>query len=274
MARDDQSAPGRQDTGKQDPIVIKKYANRRLYNTATSSYVTLDHLCQMVKEDVDFAVYDAKTGEDITRSVLTQIIVEEESKGTNLLPINFLRQLIGFYGHNMQAVVPSYLEHMMQAFAANQDRMRQQMQDTMSGMFPFGGDLQRMGEQNAALFESALKMFTPFGGTGEGGQRAGGDDQASGGATETSEAAQAEAAEQSLHALKQQVDLLQQQLEALSRQREGGGPAEGASGQSAESKSTPAKSTTAKTTTAKTTGDTTAGRGGKSAGGKGSRKSD
>ncbi len=209
----------------------------------------------MVKDDVDFAVYDAKTGEDITRSVLTQIIVEEESKGTNLLPINFLRQLIGFYGHNMQAVVPSYLEHMMQAFAANQDRMRQQMQDTMSGMFPFGGDLQKMGEQNAALFESAMKMFTPFGTAGEPGQRRGGDDE-SGGDTTNAEMAQAEAAEQSLHALKQQVDLLQQQLDALSRQREGAGDAGGASApeRGTSGKTAPAKSASAKTSGPKTSG--------------------
>ena len=97
-------------SGADTPIVIKKYANRRLYNTATSCYVTLDHLCQMVKDDLDFVVYDAKTGDDITRPVLTQIIVEEESKGQNLLPISFLRQLIAFYGDNMQWMVPKYLE--------------------------------------------------------------------------------------------------------------------------------------------------------------------
>jgi polyhydroxyalkanoate synthesis repressor PhaR len=223
---------GAERDGAGQPIVIKKYANRRLYNTATSSYVTLDHLCQMVKDDVDFAVYDAKTGEDITRSVLTQIIVEEESKGTNLLPITFLRQLIGFYGHNMQAVVPRYLDHMMQAFADNQDRMRQQLQDTMSGMFPFGGDIQRMGEQNAALFESAMKMFAPFGhisesGSGQSGRAAGdtGADAAGG--------ANPHATEDSLNALKQQVDLLQQQLDQLSRQQAAGrkdGDDEGAGG--------------------------------------------
>ncbi|HYE01037.1 MAG TPA: polyhydroxyalkanoate synthesis repressor PhaR, partial [Alphaproteobacteria bacterium] len=99
--------------GKSPPITIKKYANRRLYNTATSSYVTLDHLAQMVKDGADFVVYDAKSGEDITRSVLTQIIVEEESKGQNLLPIGFLRQLISFYGDNMQWLVPRYLDHAM-----------------------------------------------------------------------------------------------------------------------------------------------------------------
>ena len=96
----------KQSADANEPITIKKYANRRLYNTATSSYVTLDHLCQMVQDGVDFTVFDAKTGEDITRSVLTQIIVEEEAKGHNLLPINFLRQLIGFYGDSMQWMVP------------------------------------------------------------------------------------------------------------------------------------------------------------------------
>ena len=120
------------------PVTIKKYANRRLYNTATSSYVTLDHLCQMVKEGTDFVVYDAKTGEDITRSVLTQIIVEEESKGQNLLPISFLRQLISFYGDNLQWLVPRYLEHSMKSFARNQEEMRKYMHDALGGLFPFG----------------------------------------------------------------------------------------------------------------------------------------
>ncbi|MCG5239664.1 polyhydroxyalkanoate synthesis repressor PhaR [Azospirillum doebereinerae] len=143
-------------------ITIKKYANRRLYNTATSSYVTLDHLCQMVKDGLDFVVYDAKTGEDITRSVLTQIIVEEESKGQNLLPISFLRQLIGFYGDNMQSVVPRYLEYSMQAFSRNQEQVRDYFQNTLGGMFPFGR-LDEVSKQNMALFERAMRMFTPFG---------------------------------------------------------------------------------------------------------------
>ncbi|MGH6932038.1 MAG: polyhydroxyalkanoate synthesis repressor PhaR [Dongiaceae bacterium] len=144
-----------------DAIIIKKYANRRLYNTATSSYVTLDHLCQMVKGNVNFAVYDAKSGEDITRSVLTQIIVEEEAKGQNLLPINFLRQLIGFYGDNLQMLVPRYLEHSMEYFANNQDQMRSYMRDTFGGVFPFGR-FEEMGKQNIAFFERAMKMFAPF----------------------------------------------------------------------------------------------------------------
>ncbi|HVI50729.1 MAG TPA: polyhydroxyalkanoate synthesis repressor PhaR [Candidatus Sulfotelmatobacter sp.] len=140
------------------PITIKKYANRRLYNTATSSYVTLDHLCQMVKDNEDFVVYDAKTGEDITRSVLTQIIVEEESKGgQNLLPIGFLRQLIGFYGDQLGGLVPRYLEYSMQAFQRNEEQMRQYMH----GLFPFN-PLEEMNKQNMTFFESAMKMFSPF----------------------------------------------------------------------------------------------------------------
>jgi len=146
--------------GGDTPVTIKKYANRRLYNTATSSYVTLDHLCQMVKDGVDFAVYDAKTGEDITRSVLTQIIVEEESKGDNLLPIGFLRQIIGFYGDSVQKfMLPQYLDFMMQSFEKNQSEMQRYMNETFGSVFPFG-KMEEMGKQNMAMFEQAMKMFT------------------------------------------------------------------------------------------------------------------
>jgi polyhydroxyalkanoate synthesis repressor PhaR len=156
----DQAAP---DAGpKPAPVVIKKYANRRLYNTATSAYVTLDHLSQMVKEKTDFVVYDAKTGEDITRSVLTQIIVEEESKGgQTLLPISFLRQLISFYGDSLQGVVPQYLEMSMTQFARNQEQMRRYMQNAF-GFNPFQ-QFESMGKQNMAMFEQAMRMFNPFG---------------------------------------------------------------------------------------------------------------
>jgi len=143
------------------PITIKKYANRRLYNTASSSYVTLDHLCQMVKAGKDFVVYDAKTGDDITRSVLTQIIFEEEGKGQNLLPINFLRQLIGFYGDSLQTLVPGYLEMTMSAFSGKQEQMRQHMADAFGEMFPFKR-LEEMGRQNMAVFQRAMSMFNPF----------------------------------------------------------------------------------------------------------------
>ena len=159
-----------QDTGSDSKrqITIKKYANRRLYNTATSSYVTLDTLCQMVKDDVDFVVYDAKTSEDITRQVLTQIIVEEEGKGQNMLPISFLRQLIGLYGDNMQWLVPSYLETAMQSFARNQGEMRQYFQESFGSLFPFGS-FDQMSKQNIAMIERAMRMFTPFGAPGAAG---------------------------------------------------------------------------------------------------------
>lgn len=147
--------------GQKTPITIKKYANRRLYNTATSSYVTLDNLATMVKAGADFVVFDAKTGEDITRSVLTHIIVEEESKGQKLLPVSFLRHLISFYGDSLQVVVPRYLEHTMHSFAHNQENMREYMRDTLDGLTPFG-QFEEMSRQNMTLFENAMKMFNPF----------------------------------------------------------------------------------------------------------------
>lgn len=150
------------DTGNdKTPVRIKKYANRRLYNTATSSYVTLDYLAQMVREGLDFTVEDAKTGEDITRSVLTQIIVEEEAKGQNMLPINFLRQLISLYGDNLQFLVPRYLEQSMESFSRNQEQFRQYMKDSFGGMMPFG-QLEEMSKQNMNFFEQAMRMWTPF----------------------------------------------------------------------------------------------------------------
>ncbi|TXL74394.1 polyhydroxyalkanoate synthesis repressor PhaR [Vineibacter terrae] len=163
-----ESAP----SAKPAPVVIKKYANRRLYNTSTSMYVTLDHLAQMVKDKTDFVVYDAKSGEDITRSVLTQIIFEEESKGQNLLPISFLRQLIGFYGDNLQGLVPQYLEMAMQSFAKNQEQMRKAMQGAF-GFNPFA-QMEQQTRQSMAMFEQAMKMFNPFmaGMPGVGGQGA------------------------------------------------------------------------------------------------------
>src|SRR5437870_7220271 len=142
------------------PVVVKKYANRRLYNTAASTYVTLEDLAKMIKDGGNFVAYDAKSGEDITRSVLTQIIVEQEHKGQNLLPISFLRQLISLYGDSMQFLVPGYLEQAMVSFAQNQEQMRKNLQATF-GIFPFG-QFEEMGKQNIALFEQALKMLSPY----------------------------------------------------------------------------------------------------------------
>ncbi len=142
------------------PVIVKKYANRRLYNTESSSYITLDNLAEMVRKDRDFVVYDAKSGEDITRSVLTQIIVEEESKGHAMLPTNFLRQLIGFYGDNVQSVVPRYLEQAMSSFARQQETMRETVQKTFSPFLPPG--VEDIGRKNMAMMERAMTLFTPF----------------------------------------------------------------------------------------------------------------
>ncbi len=142
------------------PVIIKKYANRRLYNTQTSSYVTLDHLAAMVKNGVEFEVQDARTGEDITRSVLTQIIFEEEAKGQSLLPIKFLRQLIRFYGDSLQTFVPGYLNMSMDSFTRNQGAMRDRVAEALGG----GNQMiEAMTRQNLQLFENAMAMFTPFG---------------------------------------------------------------------------------------------------------------
>src|SRR5277367_3126920 len=155
------NTPNSEKPGNSKPVVVKKYANRRLYNTATSSYVTLDDLAKLIKEGGDFVAHDAKSGDDITRSVLTQIIVEQEQKGQNLLPISFLRQLIGFYGDSMQFLVPGYLEQAMMSFARNQNQMRDTLRATF-GLFPFG-QFEEMSKQNIALYEQALKMLSPFG---------------------------------------------------------------------------------------------------------------
>jgi polyhydroxyalkanoate synthesis repressor PhaR len=154
------TAPDASPAAPQQPVVVKKYANRRLYNTESSSYITLDNLAEMVRAGRDFVVYDAKTGEDITRSVLTQIIVEEESKGSALLPTGFLRQLIGLYGDSMQGLLPRYLEQAMASFAHQQQQMRVAMQRTMGNFFPFG--MEEMGRQNMAMMERAMSLFAPF----------------------------------------------------------------------------------------------------------------
>ena len=197
------AAPSSEQAGGAKPVVVKKYANRRLYNTATSSYVTLEDLAKMIKEGGDFVVYDAKTGEDITRSVLTQIIVEQEQKGQNLLPISFLRQLIGFYGDSMQFLVPGYLEQAMTAFSGNQEQMRNSLRATF-GIFPFG-QFEEMGKQNIALFEQALKMLSPYGATG--GEKT----------TAPPSPAPAEPEDPRLQRLESQLEAMRRQIEALGK---------------------------------------------------------
>ena len=192
-------------------VVIKKYANRRLYNTASSSYVTLEHLSDMVKQGVDFVVYDAKSNEDITRTVLTQIIFEEESReGQNLLPIQFLRQLIGFYGNSMQAFLPSYLELSLATFAEQQERMRAQVASIGQGSglgAGLGGAYEEQIRQNLAMFDRAMKMFSPFAYTPrqeEPAKPAPAPEPAAGG-------------DETLNALKKQMADMQAQIEKLAK---------------------------------------------------------
>lgn len=144
-----------------DVIVIKKYANRRLYNTRTSAYVTLEDLAKMVREGSDFVVFDAKTNEELTRQILTQIIFEEESRGEALLPVQFLRQLIGFYGGQMQGVLPSYLEMSLESFARQQEQYRTQMAKAF-GTGSTGNLMEEAVKQNMAMFQNAMKMFPAF----------------------------------------------------------------------------------------------------------------
>jgi polyhydroxyalkanoate synthesis repressor PhaR len=191
-----------------DKVIIKKYANRRLYNTRSSAYVTLEHLSEMVKDGTDFVVYDAKTGEDITRSVLTQIIFDEESRGQNLLPIQFLRQLIRFYGDSMQAFLPSYLELSLDSFTRQQERMRGQVIGTV-GAAPGIGFLEDQVRQNLVLFNRAMKMFSPFAFTPQPG-----DVPAEGVEPEAAPAKPA-APDTSLDDLKQQIEAMQAQIARL-----------------------------------------------------------
>lgn len=206
-------------TDEKQPIKIKKYANRRLYNTGTSTYVTLEDLAKMVKDGEDFAVYDAKTGEDITRPVLTQIIFEQEGKdGQNLLPTTFLRQLIRFYGDSMQLLVPRYLEFSFGRFVEDQQKMRETFRNSMGGAQ--GGQIfEAMEEQtrkNLAMFSQALGMFSPFGlnpaatAAANATAKATPPEQSSG-------ASEGEKSQADLDALKKQIEEMQKRLEAIDK---------------------------------------------------------
>ena len=179
-----------------EAVVIKKYANRRLYNTQSSSYITLDHLAKMTREGVEFKVLDAKTGADITHQILTQIIMEEESaSGEQMLPVNFLRQLIGMYGNSMQSLVPHYLEASMENFRTNQAKLREAFEDSLGN-----NPLAKLAEQNMAIFKAAATAFMPGGGSGE----------------KPASAAPAGAGEE-LSALREQMAEMQRKLDALSK---------------------------------------------------------
>ncbi len=148
----------------ENPTVIKKYANRRLYNTDTSTYITLEDLCAMIKRGEDFIVYDAKTGDDITRSVLTQVIVEQESKNYNLLPASFLRKVISFYDDGIREMLPQYLDASIDAFVKNQENMRSVFKGSLGGIIPNPQQFEEVAKQNMQLFQQAMtKMMDPFG---------------------------------------------------------------------------------------------------------------
>ena len=187
--------------GAGDTVVIKKYANRRLYNTATSAYVTLEDLARMVREGVEFVVYDAKTNDDLTRQILTQIIFEEESRGEALLPVQFLRQLIGFYGGQMQGVLPSYLEMSLDSFSRQQEQMRGQFSKAF-GAAPGAGLLDEAVKRNMAMFAEAMKVWPGFNAAGAGRPAA---------------AAQPQQAADPLAEMRRQMDEMRAQIDRLAQ---------------------------------------------------------
>ncbi len=190
-------------------VVIKKYANRRLYNTATSRYVTLEQLSEMVKAGQSFAVYDAKSGDDITRSVLTQVIFEEEGKkGQNLLPVRFLQQLIRMYGNVMQPFVPDYLETAMETFQKNQDSIREKLTsafDAVPALKPF----EDIAKQNLAIMEKAMKGFSPFEIAREAARKTASAPSRQQGGTEPRD--------EEIADLKARIDAMQEQLQGLAK---------------------------------------------------------
>jgi polyhydroxyalkanoate synthesis repressor PhaR len=190
----------------EEPTVIKKYANRRLYHTGTSTYVTLEDLARMVKNGEDFVVTDAKTGEDITRAVLGQIIFEQESRGQHLLPITFLRQLIRFYGDQMQAILPSYLESSLTSFTRNQEQLRAQMARAFTG--DALGLIEDQTRRNMEMFSEAMRMWMPFSAGGNAGAP-----RNSGGAGESG--AKSEARDKEIESLRRQLAEMQKTIESI-----------------------------------------------------------
>lgn len=196
------------------PITIKKYANRRLYNTATSSYVTLENLAQMVRDGQDFVVNDAKSGEDLTRSVLTQIIFEQEQKGQNLLPIPFLRQLITFYDDSLQGFLPSYLEMSMESFSQEREKLRERMVGAFGGKERFE-QFEGQIRKNLSMFEEAVRMFSPFALRSDAKREEKEEAEA---APEADKPEPADAAD--LNAMKEQLAAIQAQLNALTSEKD------------------------------------------------------
>jgi polyhydroxyalkanoate synthesis repressor PhaR len=204
------------DAGGAEPqgeaVIIKKYANRRLYNTAASTYVTLDNLSEMVREGIDFIVLDAKTGDDITRSVLTQIIFEEESKGQSMLPVQFLRRLIRFYGDQMQGFLPPYLEMSMESFSKAQEKMRENMSRAFGATTPMAA-FEEQAQRNMAIFQQAMQAWAPF--------AAGGMTNFPGmappGMAPARPPADDDAKDEELALLRQQMEAMQKQLDAMAK---------------------------------------------------------
>lgn len=197
-------------TKEKEPTTIKKYANRRLYNTGTSTYVTLEDLANMVKAGEDFVVFDAKSGDEITRSVLTQIIFEQENKGQNLLPITFLRQLIRFYGDSMQNLVPTYLDFTIDSLTRDQDKLRGQMANAF-GPSAFTA-IEETVRRNTEMFEQAMRMFLPFSG---GRPEPTSQPERPNGRPEPRADAKTERADGDFDMLKRQLDEMQKKIEQL-----------------------------------------------------------
>ena len=186
---------GKEGKAGDGPVIIKKYANRRLYNTSSSSYITLDDLASMTREGVEFQVLDAKTGNDITHSILTQIIMEEEANGEQMLPVSFLRQLISMYGHSMQAMMPHYLEASMQNFRANQGKLQDLFEQSLGA-----NPLARLAQTNLAMFKAAASALMPMGG-----------------AAKAEDAPAATAGDNELDALRKQMAEMQKKIDALGK---------------------------------------------------------
>jgi polyhydroxyalkanoate synthesis repressor PhaR len=186
---------------KDNTVIIKKYANRRLYNTQSSSYITLEHLAKMTREGIEFRVLDAKTGAEITHQILTQIIMEEEASGEQMLPVNFLRQLIGMYGNSMQGLVPHFLEASMDQFRANQLKLRKAFEDSLES-----NPLARLAQQNIAMFQAAAAAFMP---PEAGAAKPEGEEPAP--------AAPAADTRSELDALREQMSLMQKKLDQLGK---------------------------------------------------------
>ena len=182
------------DAKSDDTVIIKKYANRRLYNTRSSSYITLDHLAKMTREGIDYKVLDAKSGNDITHQILTQIILDEEANGEQMLPVNFLRDLIRMYGNSMQSLIPHYLEASMENFRANQSKLAKAFEDNLGN-----NPLARLADQNMAMFKAAAAAFMP-----------GGESSSSRGSSDVSQGGD-------LDALRQQMEAMQKRLDALDK---------------------------------------------------------